>query len=135
MIENERNDPAVWDALYECAVDIAALVDVGPSFPRLAQRQRHRPNVEATDTSTYWRQNMYLPFVDHLLSELDLRLLNAQSRYSAQYLIPKKLIHITDEMVDTIFATYSGDLDVTRIDHVPQRNSEMEDKVRMPLNT
>ena len=56
-------------------------------------------------------------------------------KYSAQYLIPKKLIHITDELVDTIFATYSGDLDVTSIDHVPQRNSEMEDKVRMPLNT
>jgi len=30
MIENDRNDLAVWDALYECAVDIAALVDVGP---------------------------------------------------------------------------------------------------------
>ena len=96
-------------------MDIAALVDVGPSFRRVAQRQRHRPNVEATDASTYWRQNMYLPFVDHLLPELDLRLLNAQPSYSAQYLIPKKLIHITDELVDTIFATYSGDLDVTRI--------------------
>ena len=58
---------------------------------------------------------MYLPFVDHLLPELDLRLLNAQPRYSAQYLIPKKLIHITDELVDIIFATYSGDLDVTSI--------------------
>jgi len=57
---------------------------------------------------------MYLPVVDHLLSELDLRLLNAQPSYSAQYLIPKKVIHIT-ELVDTIFATYSGDLDVTRI--------------------
>ena len=107
MLENERNDPAVWDALYECAVDIAALVDVGPAFPRLAQRQRHRPNVEATDAS--------ITFVDHLLSELDLRLLNAEPRYSAQYLIPKKLIHITDELVDTIFATYNGDLDVTSI--------------------
>ena len=110
MLENEINDPAVWAALYECAVDIAALVDVGPAFPRLAQRQRHRPNVEATDAS--------ITFVDHLLSELDLRLLNAEPRYSAQYLIPKKLIHITDELVDTIFATYSGDLDVTSIDHV-----------------
>ena len=107
MLENERNDPAVWDALYECAVDIAALVDVGPAFPRLAQRQRHRPNVEATDAS--------ITFVDHLLSELDLRLLNAEPTYSAQYLIPKKLIHITDELVDTIFATYNGDLDVTSI--------------------
>ena len=107
MLENERNDPAVWDALYECAVDIAALVDVGPAFPRLAQRQRHRPNVEATDAS--------ITFVDHLFSELDLRLLNAEPRYSAQYLIPKKLIHITDELVDTIFATYNGDLDVTSI--------------------
>jgi len=36
-------------------------------------------------------------------------------KYSAQYLIPKKVIHITDELVDTIFATYSWDLDVTRI--------------------
>ena len=58
---------------------------------------------------------MYLPFVDHLLSELDIRLLNAEPRYSAQYLIPRKLVDITDDLVDSIYDTYVGDLDVTRV--------------------
>jgi len=33
-------------------------------------REQHRPNVLAQTTSEYWKRNMYLPFIDHLLEEL-----------------------------------------------------------------
>lgn len=86
MIQNERNDPMVWDALFECATEIAASIDVQPAFPRIAKAQKHRPNIPATDAFVYW----YLPFVDHLVSEIDVRLLTGEPRYCAQFLTRKK---------------------------------------------
>ena len=36
---------------------------------------------------------MKLPFMDHLLQEMNTRLLVAQDRYVAQYITPKQLVH------------------------------------------
>lgn len=114
IIQAERDDPAVWDALVDSATEIASSIDVQPAFPRITKIQRHRPNIPATDASTYWRQNMYLPFVDHLASELDLRLVTPEPRYCAQYLLPSKVEDLASEMVDTIFTNYSEELAVTQ---------------------
>jgi len=43
-----------------------------------------------------------LPFVDHLSSELDLRLLNAEPRYSAQYLIHNESAKLTQNTLVNI---------------------------------
>jgi hypothetical protein len=67
QVTAERNDPLVWDALYEKAVSMADSVDVQPSLPR-GGRQKNRSNAPAQTPSEYWRINMYLPFVDHLVS-------------------------------------------------------------------
>ena len=45
---------------------------------------------------------MDLPFVDHLSSELDLRLLNAEPRYSAQYLIHNESAKLTQNTLVNI---------------------------------
>ena len=49
---------------------------VNPSRPRAGgnMRQQHRPNVHVQTTSEYWKRNMYLQFIDHLLEELQTRL-------------------------------------------------------------
>ncbi|XP_053394120.1 52 kDa repressor of the inhibitor of the protein kinase-like [Mercenaria mercenaria] len=52
---------------------------------------------------------MYLPFMDHLLVELDARLLSAEPRFQAQYLIPKQA-HLTQEIAEGIFTIYQDDL-------------------------
>ena len=36
VINAERNDPLVWETLYESACDMATLIDVQPSMPRVA---------------------------------------------------------------------------------------------------
>ena len=46
VIQSERNDDLVWDALYASAVEYAATI-VEPSSPRCANRQEHRANVPA----------------------------------------------------------------------------------------
>ena len=75
QLNGERNDHEVWNALYESAVDLAATISVLPSLPRNRAGQQNRPNVPADNPSAYWKLNMYLPFIDHSLTETDSRLL------------------------------------------------------------
>ncbi|WAR21001.1 hypothetical protein MAR_014975 [Mya arenaria] len=110
QFQNERADPNVWEALFQSAKDIAAEFEIEPSMPRLAQRQRNRANPPANDPQQYWQRALYFPFLDHLCQELSDRLIVAEERFRAQYLIPSKLNLCTDGMVDLIFAGYSVDL-------------------------
>ncbi|XP_053382648.1 uncharacterized protein LOC128549611 [Mercenaria mercenaria] len=112
QLQNERNDPDVWDALYDSAVDLAATIGVQQSMPRHGGAQQHRPNAPAP--SAYWKYNMYLPFMDHLLVELDIRLPSAEPRFQAQYLIPKQAHLLTQEIAEGIYNIYQDDLPVEK---------------------
>ena len=53
VLQAERNDDAVWDALVEKAANIAAFYNIDPSIPPRAGRQQHRENVETDTPSAY----------------------------------------------------------------------------------
>ena len=57
---------------------------------------------------------MYLPFVDHLIAELNTRLLTAKPRYVRQKLIPKNVDQLTLAVGDIIFNEYADDAHVTK---------------------
>ncbi|XP_071123584.1 52 kDa repressor of the inhibitor of the protein kinase-like [Mytilus edulis] len=114
QLNDERNDPEVWNSLYDSAVELAATVNTDPSMPRNRGAQRNRPNAPAQTPSEYWKLNMYLPFVDHLIAELNTRLLTAEPRYVAQKLIPKNIDQLTLAVGDIIFNEYADDAHVTK---------------------
>ncbi|MES9906785.1 MAG: DUF4371 domain-containing protein [Sedimenticola sp.] len=109
-LRDEREDPLVWDALFEKAVEMANEFGIEPAIPRRVGRQRHRANHPGDNPSDYWRVSMYLPFLDHLLQEMDDRLLKNEPRFTAEYLLPSKVNSLTDVMVDTIYDAYHDDL-------------------------
>lgn len=117
MIENERNDDSVWDALYEKALELATDVDVEPTMARNVGQQRNRANAPAQTVSQFWKVNMYLPFVDHLLTELEDRLLQSSDRFKAQWLIPANVqqSRLPDEQCLEIFEAFSSNLDVDQV--------------------
>lgn len=82
-------------------------------MPRNRGAQRNRPNAPAQTRSEYWKLNMYLPFVDHLLNELYSRLLAAEPWYVAQKLIPQNIAQLTLADGDEIFDVYVDDANVT----------------------
>ena len=82
-------------------------------MPRNRGAQRNRPNAPAQTPSEYWKLNMYLPFVDHLINELYSRLLAAEPRYVAQKLIPQNIAQLTLADSDEIFDVYVDDANVT----------------------
>ncbi|MES9885077.1 MAG: DUF4371 domain-containing protein [Sedimenticola sp.] len=109
-LTTERGDETVWEALYEKATEIAAKVDVSPSRPRNPGRQQNRPNAPAEDPSTYWRVNMYFGFLDHLIQEMQTRLLDGRDRFEAEHLLPKNADKLTDVNIQQIFKEFQPDL-------------------------
>ena len=60
-----------FDEIYDLAVAMAEKVGFAPSSPRIAGRQQHSPNTPAIDPKEYFRVKVALPFLDHIISELD----------------------------------------------------------------
>jgi hypothetical protein len=98
-----------FDRVYSVAVEMARSVDVDPVMPRIASRMQHRSNVPATSVAEYYRRNMAVEFVDHIIAELDLRFNDLAVKCSSfQCLVPsfKGNIHGLKEAVET----YTSDL-------------------------
>ncbi|XP_060585819.1 uncharacterized protein LOC132741624 [Ruditapes philippinarum] len=113
LLRNERNDADVWDALYDKASNIAAEFDIQPSRPRRAARQNHRANPDVHTVSDYWKVTLFYVFLDHLVQEIESRILSNQDRFAAQYLLPKRLHQLQVEMLPAIYAAYAPDIDHT----------------------
>ena len=126
----ERADDAVWDGLYDKAVAMAEDQGVEPSKPRTARRQQHRGNVPADSVSEYWKRALFYPFLDHLVVELEDRLVSSNERFKAQYLIPNLLPELSRDHEDSIFQEYESDLSG---DREAFRNEVSRWKVRWEL--
>ena len=74
----------------EKAIEIALDYGIDPSSPRTAGRQQHRNNVPVNTPSAYWKRAMYLPFLDHLVTEINEKLMVPLPGFQAQLLIPGK---------------------------------------------
>ena len=59
--------------IFEQAERVAAKVGTQPSMPRIAKKQVNRDNTEGDSPETYYRRVFAIPFIDKLISELELR--------------------------------------------------------------
>lgn len=74
-------------------------------------RQQNRPNASEDTPRDFWKSNTYLPFVNHILSELQTRLLQAHGRYYAQYLISQQVAQLSDAKIREPHAEFLPDID------------------------
>ena len=63
----------VFEQMYQQALRMAEKVNVEPAKPRTTGRQRHRANAPAESVKEYYMNNIAIPFLDHIISELDAR--------------------------------------------------------------
>ena len=70
-----RNDGVkeYFSRCFEYAVKMVSLVNIVPSMPRIAVCQQHRENAESDTTFNYNKKNMYLQFLEHLITGIDVR--------------------------------------------------------------
>lgn len=64
-----------WSELFERAKELAAGCDIEPSMPKASANQHNRADVTAVTPKHYWYKALCLPLVDHLIQELNDRLL------------------------------------------------------------
>lgn len=77
-------------------------------MPRRCGRQT-RANHPADTTKQYWRIALYYPFLDHMVMELDSRLLKSEDRFLAEQFLSRFIDNITDNE-EAIYNTYQSDL-------------------------
>ena len=77
--ENRKIIVAQCHVIYEQAERIANAVNANISRPRNCRRQIHRPNAEVEGVEEWYRINVAIPFLDHIISEL-----NTQFSFLAQ---------------------------------------------------
>ena len=84
-------------------------------MPRIFAIQRNRANVPAVTPQQYWYRALFFPLVDHLIQELNDRLLNHNDRFLGQYFIPTQLGSLNRETTNKIYNAYSNDLSHHRV--------------------
>ena len=57
-----------FNKVYQQAETMGASINVDPSRPRSCARQRNRPNIATDD---WYKVNVAIPFIDHIIAELD----------------------------------------------------------------
>ena len=110
QLRAERTDDQVWDALFQEAIDLAQAFGIQPCIPRRAGRQQHRNNAPAETPSEYWKITLYNVFVDHLLMELEQRLIIAEPKFKAFNLLPRKVNDFDEDHLNVTFDAYKADI-------------------------
>ena len=76
-----------FDVWFDEAKTIANQVGAAVNFPRISTNQTQRSNIPADTAFDYYRRNIAIPFLDHLLNEISLR-------FSDKHIIAYKAISI-----------------------------------------
>ena len=107
-IRDSRNE-GCWEKLWTKATQLASTVGLTIEKPRTARTQIHRGNVGSTDQSpsTYYRLNVFYPFIDHVVTELETRFSNDHEGLVAiQHLIPTSLGKCSEDQLQLISGYY-----------------------------
>ena len=108
LLRAERLDESVWDELYQSALDLSEPFDIVENMPRRCGRQTTRANHSADTPKQYWKVSLYYAFIDHMIMELESRLIKSENLFYAQY--PRVIGNITNEQIATLYETYQTDL-------------------------
>ena len=94
------------ERLYQEAVQIGELVEVTESSPRLAGRQQHRSDICADTTTEYYKLNLTIPLLDHIINELDDRFDPDSSAVLREFiqLLPVAVFKRSDQLRSVDFA-------------------------------
>ncbi|CAC5365713.1 unnamed protein product [Mytilus coruscus] len=80
-------------------------------MPRRYARQTHRNNVPSTSDKEYFKRAIYLPYLDELIQQLDMRFgQEAVSIVRALSILPSRVHLISQEMENDIYVYYNADM-------------------------
>ena len=97
-LKSYRNDiNQEFQEWFHAATTLVESADGVVSQPRVSGRQQHRNNSPAETPEGYYRKNVAIPFLDHLLKEMETRFDQISRTCSVIFkLIPKLLLAVDD---------------------------------------
>ena len=138
-IKSARGDES-WQKVWSRISQVADSINVTLIKPRTTTVQRHRANAAHNDQpSDYYRINVFYPFIDHVVGELETRFsVQHEGLITAQNLFPLYLPKLTDRHIEKIKNYFSKHLDFSeksnfdaqlarwRMKHTMEPESEQE---------
>ena len=100
----------MFKRVYQQTVCMAAAVNEQPSKPRNCATQRNWPNATADTVEEWYRVNVVIPFLDHIVEEIN-ELFSPVAQTSSMLLglVPSVMFH-KDIDISCAVEMYSGDL-------------------------
>ena len=108
MAENCEEEFHAW---FKEMTEFATLLDVPVTVPRVHARQVHRSNIPADTPEAYYRRNIMIPFLDHILSEMRHRFGEIhRTTIKLLGLIPSIIVDFDAASIDALGELYRADL-------------------------
>ena len=107
LMEKKRSD-TTWSNIWHSSTHLAGEQNIPVIKPRTAGRQIHRANTPAQIVEDYWRLNLFYPFIDQLIVELQDRLCKPLPRLKAQYLLPSHISELNTELWQDVKKEYDS---------------------------
>ena len=107
------NVEAGFSQIYNHSVVLATKVGTEASMPRIASRQQHRSNIQSVSPKEYYRLNIAIPFLDHVVMHLEEQFTSTTATaVSLLSLVPSILCtnDHADTNLDRIAEAYKDDL-------------------------
>lgn len=94
-----------FGVIFEKTVELAQKVDIELTIPKQCGKQKHRSNPGTMSVEDYFRQTVYIPYLDSLISSLESRFSEANSaQFNLALLHPSKLCKLNcQEFIDKLF--------------------------------
>lgn len=74
IFANDReNSEDIFSLIFKEVEEMAQISDIEIKIPRITGRQTHRSNVPATSAEQYFRLNIFIPYLDSLITSLKSR--------------------------------------------------------------
>lgn len=103
VLKAYRNDQTFYDLFKEATKINGAEIPM----PRRVGRQKHKNNAPADNASEYYKRNVFLPFIDTVISQLETRFSeHSKKAFSLYSLLPKYCVKVNFSAVRDAFANY-----------------------------
>ena len=79
-----------FDKIYSEACDVSLRLEVEQDWPREMRRQPQQMAL-FLDLKDYFKKNVFLPFLETIISQIDTRLVLSEPHFRATWLLPSKL--------------------------------------------
>lgn len=110
VIAQQRCEQA-FSLCFQKATALAKSVDVVPIKRRISVKQNFRANIPSESVEDHYRVNLFYPFVEHIISELESRFAKrSEPAMVAAYLVPADLKKLTEEKEAELLQWYQQDL-------------------------